>query len=759
MTVQSQTPTELVKNVYANLESRLSAGRETLGRPLTLAEKILINHLKDPNSTEMNRGVSYVDLHPDRVAMQDATAQMAWLQFMTAGLEEVQVPTTTHCDHLIQARIDAETDLSVAVDNNSEVYDFLESVCAKYGAGFWKPGSGIIHQVILEQYAFPGGMMIGTDSHTPNAGGLGMIAIGVGGADAVDVMTGFPFNIKWPKLIGVNLTGELSGWASPKDVILKVAEILTVKGGTGAIVEYLGPGARTLSATGKGTICNMGAEIGATTSLFPYDEAISRYLNATNRGDTAKAADSVNSDLQADPEVEKDPHSFFDRVIEINLSDLTPHINGPHTPDLARPVGDLGEEATANGWPLELSAGLIGSCTNSSYEDITRAAGIARDALSKGLKSKIPLLVTPGSEQVRATIERDGLLADLEAIGATVLANACGPCIGQWDRQDLDDGVPNSIVTSYNRNFPKRNDGYASTFSFVTSPEIVVALSIAGNLDFDPAVDSLTSENGEEVKLSVGIGEELPTKGFDSGEEDLFKPPPSENSEIEISIPPESERLQVLTPFAPWDGNDFENLPVLMKAKGKCTTDHISMAGPWLKYRGHLENISGNLYLGVVNSFTGEVGTGIDITDNKIRPFPEIAKRYHEAGIEWVAIGDENIGEGSSREHAAMEPRFRGCRVVIARSFARIHETNLKKQGVLPLTFANPADYDLIEQEDKISVIALKDLSANKPVQVIVTNSEGVRTNIETNHSMSEDQIEWFRAGSALNLIRQKTNG
>jgi aconitate hydratase len=759
MTVQSQTPTELVKNVYANLESRLSAGREALGRPLTLAEKILINHLKDPNSTEMNRGVSYVDLHPDRVAMQDATAQMAWLQFMTAGLEEVQVPTTTHCDHLIQARIDAETDLSVAVDNNSEVYDFLESVCAKYGAGFWKPGSGIIHQVILEQYAFPGGMMIGTDSHTPNAGGLGMIAIGVGGADAVDVMTGFPFNIKWPKLIGVNLTGELSGWASPKDVILKVAEILTVKGGTGAIVEYLGPGARTLSATGKGTICNMGAEIGATTSLFPYDEAISRYLNATNRGETAEAADSVSSDLQADPEVEKDPHSFFDRVIEINLSDLTPHINGPHTPDLARPVGNLGEEATANGWPLEVSAGLIGSCTNSSYEDITRAAGIARDALSKGLKSKIPLLVTPGSEQVRATIERDGLLADLEAIGATVLANACGPCIGQWDRQDLDEGMPNSIVTSYNRNFPKRNDGYASTFAFVTSPETVVALSIAGKLDFDPAVDSLTSENGEEVKLSVDIGEELPTKGFDPGEEGLFKPPPSENSEIEISIPPESERLQVLTPFAPWDGNDFENLPVLMKAKGKCTTDHISMAGSWLKYRGHLENISGNLYLGVVNSFTGEVGTGIDITDNEIRPFPEIAKRYHEAGIEWVAIGDENIGEGSSREHAAMEPRFRGCRVVIARSFARIHETNLKKQGVLPLTFANPADYDLIGQEDKISVIALKDLSANKPVQVTVTNSEGVRTNIETNHSMSEDQIEWFKAGSALNLIRQKTNG
>ncbi|MEC7810683.1 MAG: aconitate hydratase [Actinomycetota bacterium] len=759
MTVQSQTPTELVKGVYANLENRLAAGREALNRPLTLAEKILINHLDNPQPTEMDRGVSYVDLHPDRVAMQDATAQMAWLQFMTAGLEEVQVPTTTHCDHLIQARIDSATDLQVAVENNSEVYDFLESVCAKYGAGFWKPGSGIIHQVILEQYAFPGGMMIGTDSHTPNAGGLGMVAIGVGGADAVDVMTGFPFNVKWPKLIGVHLTGELSGWASPKDVILKVAEILTVKGGTGAIVEYLGPGARTLSATGKGTICNMGAEIGATTSLFPYDEAMSRYLNATNREATAQAANAVSSNLQADQEVEEDPHSFFNRVIEINLSELTPHINGPHTPDLARPIGDLAQEATSNGWPLEVSAGLIGSCTNSSYEDITRAAGIARDALSKGLKAKIPLMVTPGSEQVRATIERDGLLSDLEAIGATVLANACGPCIGQWDRQDMNDGVPNSIVTSYNRNFPKRNDGYASTFAFVTSPETVVALSIAGTLDFDPAVDSLTTENGEEVKLSVDAGEELPSKGFDSGEEGLFKPPPSDNSNIDISIPPTSERLQALTPFKPWDGKDFENLPVLMKAKGKCTTDHISMAGSWLKYRGHLENISGNLYLGVVNAFTGEVGTGIDIIDDETRPFPEIARRYHEAGISWVAIGDENIGEGSSREHAAMEPRFRGCRAVIARSFARIHETNLKKQGILPLTFDNPNDYELIGEKDKISIIGLNNLRENQPVEVLINKSDGDHLSIKTNHSMSEDQIEWFKAGSALNLIRQKTNG
>ncbi len=758
MHASSTTPIGLVEGVYSTLGERAALARERLGRPVTLAEKILFNHLDDPTGSGLERGASYVDLRPDRVAMQDATAQMAWLQFMTAGLDEVQVPTTTHCDHLIQARHDATSDLLAAVSDNSEVYDFLESVCARYGAGFWKPGSGIIHQVVLEQYAFPGGMMIGTDSHTPNAGGLGMVAVGVGGADAVDVMTGFPWNVRWPMLIGVHLTGELDGWASPKDIILKVADILTVKGGTGAIVEYFGPGARSLSATGKATICNMGAEIGATTSLFAYDDAVARYLEATGRGAVASAAGAVADDLRADDVVEADPGAYFDRVVEIDLSTLSPHINGPHTPDLARPVADLGAEAGANGWPLEVSAGLIGSCTNSSYEDITRAAGIARDAAAKGLTTRAPLLITPGSEQVRATIERDGLLADFEALGATVLANACGPCIGQWDRQDLEDGVPNSIVTSYNRNFPKRNDGYASTHAFVTSPETVMALTLAGRLDFDPASDTLVNDAGEEVSLSVGPGEELPAGGFDPGEA-TFQAPPEDGSAVEVAVSPTSDRLQVLAPFPAWDGADFSDLPVLVKAQGKCTTDHISMAGPWLRYRGHLENISGNLYMGAVNAFTGEVGTGLDVTDGATRPYPEIARRYHEAGIAWVAVGDENMGEGSSREHAAMEPRFRGARAVIARSFARIHETNLKKQGVLPLTFADPSDYDRIGERDRISVVGLADLSPGQPVAVVVSHEDGTTTSVETGHTMSADQIGWFRAGSALNLIRHRTAG
>jgi len=691
MTVAASTPIELIQGVYATLDEHLEVGRRRMGGPLTLAEKILVNHLDDPEDAALERGVSYVDLRPDRVAMQDATAQMAWLQFMTAGLDEVQVPTTTHCDHLIQARDDGKRDLAAAVDGNREVYNFLASVSARYGAGFWKPGSGIIHQVVLEQYAFPGGMMIGTDSHTPNAGGLGMVAVGVGGADAVDAMTGFPWNVRWPKLIGVHLTGQLSGWAAPKDVILKVADILTVTGGTGAILEYFGPGARSLSATGKGTICNMGAEIGATTSLFAYDDAMSRYLKSTGREAVAAAADAVAHHLRADDEIEANPEAFFDQVIEIDLSTLSPHINGPHTPDLARPVAELGAEAEREGWPMVVSAGLIGSCTNSSYEDITRAASIARDAVAKGLTAKAPLLVTPGSEQVRATIERDGLLADFEALGARVLANACGPCIGQWDRQDMEDGVPNSIVTSYNRNFPKRNDGYATTHAFVTSPETVIALTIAGRLDFDPASDTLTNEAGEEVRLAVGAGEELPAAGFDPGEA-TFQAPPEDGSSVEVYVSPTSDRLQLLTPFPAWDGADLTDLMVLVKARDKCTTDHISMAGPWLRYRGHLENISGNVYMGVVNAFTGEVGTGWDATDGGTRPYPEIARRYHEAGIGWVAIGDENMGEGSSREHAAMEPRFRGAKAVIARSIARIHETNLKKQGVLPLTFADRYD-------------------------------------------------------------------
>ncbi len=757
MAVAASTPIELIQGVYATLDEHLEVGRRRMGGPLTLAEKILVNHLDDPEDAALERGVSYVDLRPDRVAMQDATAQMAWLQFMTAGLDEVQVPTTTHCDHLIQARDDGKRDLAAAVDGNREVYNFLASVSARYGAGFWKPGSGIIHQVVLEQYAFPGGMMIGTDSHTPNAGGLGMVAVGVGGADAVDVMTGFPWNVRWPKLIGVHLTGHLDGWAAPKDVILKVADILTVTGGTGAIVEYFGPGARSLSATGKGTICNMGAEIGATTSLFAYDDAVARYLKSTGREAGAAAPDAVAHHLRADDEIEANPGAFFDQVIEIDLSTLSPHINGPHTPDLARPVAELGAEAEREGWPMVVSAGLIGSCTNSSYEDITRAASIARDAVAKGLTAKAPLLVTPGSEQVRATIERDGLLADFEALGARVLANACGPCIGQWDRQDMEDGVPNSIVTSYNRNFPKRNDGYATTHAFVTSPETVIALTIAGRLDFDPASDTLTNEAGEEVRLAVGAGEELPAAGFDPGEA-TFQAPPEDGSSVEVSVSPTSDRLQLLTPFPAWDGADLTDLMVLVKARDKCTTDHISMAGPWLRYRGHLENISGNVYMGVVNAFTGEVGTGWDATDGGTRPYPEIARRYHEAGIGWVAIGDENMGEGSSREHAAMEPRFRGAKAVIARSFARIHETNLKKQGILPLTFADRDDYDRIGPEDRVSVVGLDGLAPNTPVEVVITSPDGTTTSITTNHTYSANQIEWFKAGSALNLIRQRTD-
>ncbi len=756
MPVAANTPIDLIENVYANLAANMAMGREKLGRSLTLAEKVLINHLAS-HDQELERGVSYVDLRPDRVAMQDATAQMAWLQFMTAGLSEVAVPTTTHCDHLIQARDDGKTDLLAASENNEEVYDFLESVCAKYGAGFWMPGSGIIHQVVLEQYAFPGGMMIGTDSHTPNAGGLGMIAVGVGGADAVDVMTGFPWNVRWPKAIGVNLTGQLSGWSAPKDIILKVAEILTVKGGTGAIVEYFGPGAESLSCTGKATICNMGAEIGATTSLFGYDEAMARYLKSTGREDVADAATRVAQDLRADEEVLQNPSAFYDQVIEIDLSTLGPHINGPHTPDLAREVGELGDEAKANGWPAEISAALIGSCTNSSYEDITRAASIAREASAKGLSAKSKLLITPGSEQVRATIERDGLLADFEALGATVLANACGPCIGQWDRSAEDGhtaGEANVIVTSYNRNFPKRNDGDAATLAFVTSPETVMALALAGRIDFDPLVDTLVNDAGEEISLSTPVGIELPPQGFDPGE-NTFVAPPANGSSVEVKVSPTSDRLQLLEPFEAWNGLDYEDLPILVKAQGKFTTDHISMAGPWLKYRGHLENISGNLYLGAVNAFDGyEVGYGKNQLTGATQTFPDIARSYHEASQGWVVIGDENMGEGSSREHAAMEPRFRGGLVAIARSFARIHETNLKKQGMLPLTFANSEDYERLAEDDRIAIRGLGELAPSHTVNVEVTTAAGDTWSFETNHTFSAEQIEWFKAGSALNIIR-----
>ncbi len=757
MSVYKTTPISLVNKIYETLEERINGAREKFNRGLTLAEKILVNHLAHQDQ-ELHRGKSYVDYRPDRVAMQDATAQMAWLQFMTTGLNKVAVPTTTHCDHLIQARINGKTDLLTALDNNQEVYEFLESVSAKYGAGFWQPGSGIIHQVVLEQYAFPGAMLIGTDSHTPNAGGLGMVAVGVGGADAVDVMTGSPWNSKWPKLIGVHLTGSLNGWASPKDVILKVAEILTVKGGTGAIVEYFGEGAENLSCTGKATICNMGAEIGATTSIFAFDEAMVRYLKATGREEIADAANAVAQHLRADPEVLRNPTDYYDQVITINLSTLSPHINGPHTPDLAREVGELGREAKANGWPLKISAALIGSCTNSSYEDISRAASIARAAAAQGLRAKTKLLVTPGSEQVRATIVRDGLLADFEALGATVLANACGPCIGQWDRSNdpgYEKGVANVIVTSYNRNFPKRNDGDPQTLAFVTSPETVIALALAGTIDFNPLTDTITNKAGQSVRLAMPIGVELPEAGFDPGG-NFFIAPPSDGSQIEVPISANSQRLQVLEPFASWDGNDYEDLLVLVKAKGKFTTDHISMAGPWLRFRGHLENISGNLFAGATNAFGDyEVGHGKSQLDGTVKPFPEIAKDYHEAGIRWVVIGDENMGEGSSREHAAMEPRFRNGVVAIARSFARIHETNLKKQGMLALTFNNRDDYDRIAEDDRIAVRGLADIAPNTPLAVEVTKSNGSSWTFHANHTFSKDQVEWFKAGSALNVIRQ----
>ncbi|MBV8162125.1 MAG: aconitate hydratase, partial [Acidimicrobiia bacterium] len=690
------------------------------------------------------------ELYPDRVAMQDATAQMALLQFMTAGLPRVAVPTTVHCDHLIQAHTGAAADLEAAEGTNAEVYDFLRSVSARYGIGFWKPGSGIIHQVVLEQYAFPGGMIIGTDSHTPNAGGLGMVAIGVGGADAVDVMVGGAFGVRWPELIGVHLTGAMSGWTAPKDVILKVADVLTVKGGTGAIVEYFGPGTACISTTGKATICNMGAEIGATTSLFPYDEQGDRYLRATERAAIADAARAVAGDLRPDDGVVDDPERCFDRVVEIDLSTLEPHINGPHSPDYAHRVSQVAEDARDNGWPLRISSALIGSCTNSSYEDITRTASIARQAASAGLRVKTPLLVTPGSERVRATIERDGLLADLEAIGATVLANACGPCIGQWKRDDVEEGDVNVIVNSYNRNFPKRNDGLASTLAFVTSPETVMAYALAGTLDFNPLSDEIDG-----VRLHEPVGETLPQRGFEAGTEG-FVAPPEDGSDVEVDVDPSSERLQLLEPFPAWDGQDLTGLPVLMKAQGKCTTDHISAAGKWLRFRGHLENICGNLFLGAVNAFSGEAGSGRCPVHGTPEPYPDAARHCRQAGVAWVAVGDENYGEGSSREHAAMEPRFMNGRAVLARSFARIHETNLKKQGMLALTFTDPLTYDDIGAEDTISILGLGDLAPDKPVRCRLTRPDGSTLDFECTHTMSAEHIEWFRAGSALNLIRQK---
>jgi aconitate hydratase len=755
-TVSATTPIELVEQVYAALPGNVEIARNRLQRPLTLTEKILVNHLADPQNQELERGDSYADFRPDRVAMQDATAQMALLQFMTAGLPEVAVPSTVHCDHLIQAKVGAKIDLGVAVDTNAEVYDFLKSVSANYGIGFWGPGSGIIHQVVLENYAFPGGMMIGTDSHTPNAGGLGMVAIGVGGADAVDVMTGFAWNVKWPKVIGVKLTGTLSDWSSPKDVILEVARQLTVKGGTGAIVEYHGAGADSISATGKATICNMGAEIGATTSVFGYDANMGQYLKATGREAIADAADKVADHLRPDD------GALYDELIEVDLDQLKPLINGPHTPDLAHRVGTgVGDAARENGWPLVPSAALIGSCTNSSYEDITRAASIARQAAANGLTAKIDLMITPGSEQTRATIERDGLLADLEAIGATVLANACGPCIGQWSRPESVTSTTNTIVTSFNRNFPKRNDGSANTLAFVTSPDTVMAIALSGRLDFDPTTDTITAPDGTEVSLDAPVGQVLPDAGFDSGE-DTFTAPPADGHDVEIAVSPTSDRLQLLEPFEPVSLDRYKDLPVLVKAQGKFTTDHISMAGPWLKYRGHLENISGNLYLGAVNAFTQksgsayEVGFGKNQLTGETQLFPDMAKAYHEADRPWVVIGDENMGEGSSREHAAMEPRFRMGLVAIARSFARIHETNLKKQGMVPLTFADPADYDKIDEDDRISIIDLPPVPG-EAVTCQIVKPDDTTVDFECNHTFSPEQVEWFTAGSALNIIRQKS--
>jgi len=748
----SKTPLQLVQQVYTNLEKNITNLRARKSDSLTLAEKILYGHSRNVDEISLNRGEDFGDFLPDRVAMQDATAQMALLQFMQADLPETAVPTTVHCDHLIQAYQGANSDLQVANKTHKEVFDFLRTASEKFNIGFWGPGAGIIHQVVLEQYAFPGGMMIGTDSHTPNAGGLSMVAIGVGGADAVDVMAGMPFNTKIPKLIGVKLDGSLSGWTSPKDIILKVAEILTVKGGTNAIVEYFGEGTKTISTTGKATITNMGAEIGATCSIFPFDEKGEQYLVATGRSDIANLAKDNMHLLTADSEVIERPNDYFDQVIEINLDTLEPHIVGPHTPDLARPVSKLKDDATENNYPTTISSALIGSCTNSSYEDIGRAAFIAREAAKKGLKSKVPLMVTPGSEITRATIERDGYLKDLESIGATVLANACGPCIGQWKRDDIKEGESNSIVSSYNRNFPARNDGNKETLSFIGSPESVIGLALGGSLEFDFMNDLLVNELGEEVKLSPPYADELPSDGFSNTLEGFVQP--NQDIDVEVVINPESERLQVLTPFEKFNSKNYIEMTVFMKAVGKCTTDHISPAGKWLRFRGHLENISQNLFIGVNNAFTDESGTGINIFKDEIMPLPDLAKSYHENNINWIAIGDENYGEGSSREHAAMEPRFRGCKVVLVKSFARIHEANLKKQGVLPLTFNDKSDYEKINQKDKITIENLENIRPGEPINILITKEDGSTFDIVALHSLSDEQIKWFFSGSALNYIK-----
>ena len=747
---------EMIKNFYEVYTDRVLIAKKKLDRPLTFSEKILFGHLDSVGHIEKAiRGSSYIDFNPDRVAMQDATAQMALLQFMMAGKKKVAVPSTVHCDHLIQAKIGADQDLSRAKDSNSEVYDFLESVSKKYGIGFWEPGAGIIHQVVLENYAFPGGMMIGTDSHTVNAGGLGMVAIGVGGADAVDVMVGMPWELKFPKLIGVRLTGKMSGWTSPKDVILKLAGLLTVKGGTGSIVEYFGKGADSISCTGKGTICNMGAEIGATTSIFPYDTKMSNYLKSTAREELAELADKMKQHLSADSEVYNSPEAFYDEVIEINLSNLEPHVNGPFTPDLATPISKLSETAKSEGWPIKLDVGLIGSCTNSSYEDLSRAASIAKQAENKNISVKSDFTVTPGSEQVRYTVERDGYLDAFIKIGGTVLANACGPCIGQWDRKGADKNEKNSIITSFNRNFAKRADGNPNTHGFVASPEIVTAMAIAGNLNFNPLKDSLLSDDGVEVFLEEPFGEELPAAGFDVEENGFLDPSEFDGGNIEINIDQNSKRLQLLQPFEPWNGKNIKGVKLLIKAKGKCTTDHISMAGPWLFYRGHLDNISDNLLTGATNYFNNATNSVKNQISDKYEKVPVSARYYKSKNVGSIVVGDENYGEGSSREHAAMEPRHLGVIAVLVKSFARIHETNLKKQGMLALTFNNKLDYDKIQEDDTFNFIDLDLFQPGKQLQVELVHNNSSEI-ILCNHTFNETQIEWFNAGSALNLIRSR---
>jgi aconitate hydratase len=745
---------DMIKKVYAKFPERIEAARKIVGKPLTLSEKILYTHLWDGNATEAyERGKSYVDFAPDRVAMQDATAQMALLQFMQAGKKRVAVPSTVHADHLIQAKLGASKDLQESLNQNNEVFNFLSSISNKYGIGFWKPGAGIIHQVVLENYAFPGGMMIGTDSHTVNAGGLGMVAIGVGGADAVDVMAGMAWELKFPKLIGVKLTGKLNGWTSAKDVILKVADILTVKGGTGAIVEYFGDGAISLSCTGKGTICNMGAEIGATTSTFGYDDSMRRYLTATGRKEVVAAADQIAEHLTGDPEVYTNPETYFDEVIEINLSELEPHINGPFTPDRGTPVSKMRSEAMSNDWPLKVEWGLIGSCTNSSYEDMARAASIVEQALAHGITPKAEFGINPGSEQVRYTIDRDGIIATFEKMGTKVFTNACGPCIGQWDREGAEKQEKNTIVHSFNRNFSKRADGNPNTHAFVTSPEMVAALAIAGDLGFNPLTDYLTNDKGEQVKLQPPHGDELPRKGFDV-EDPGYQAPAEDGSNVVVAVAPDSSRLQLLENFPAWDGNNITGAKLLIKAKGKCTTDHISMAGPWLRYRGHLDNISNNMLIGAENAFNGKTNSVVNQLTGEIGEVPAVQRAYKAAGIASIVVGDHNYGEGSSREHAAMEPRHLGVRAVIVKSFARIHETNLKKQGMLGLTFSNEADYDKIKEDDTFNFIDLTSFTPGKPLTLEIVHANGSKENITLNHTYNESQIEWFKAGSALNLIK-----